>query len=399
MCLVMLVVVALGVIAPLAAVPEPTAEQVQANRRRLELLRKQQPELLEKLRADAKEFFLLPKERRKRIVEIHQELQKQTPAARARLTQVLARYVDWLEDLDKATQKKVEETADKNKRLELLRDLREHEWIKDQPKTTRDKLAELQGDARKAFIAKEKADERQRRFDWLIAKNFWNELEGEAKGGRRLPTRFSELQFPVQAYVSNYLLKMFLSQEEKEQLTKLEGQWPQYPMKLVELADKHPPALPGPLGPKSFADLPLRVYNTKEFLGFVPGKFLKKDPPQLPAVLAKALKIKEGAWPDFGVQLARFANQRGHIFEHEFLAYKLDCLSPPMQDFVQKKLKPALDGKESLRLVEAYGKWPDYPQTIQDLAHNHHLQVPWFTLPRGENWENYRVPKMTAMLP
>jgi hypothetical protein len=70
-----------------------------------------------------------------------------------------------------------------------------------------------------------------------------------------------------------------------------------------------------------------------------------------------------------------------------------------MQDFVQKRLKPALDGKESLRLAEAIGKWPDYPQTIQDLAHHHHLQPPWFILPKGENWENYRLPKMTGLLP
>ena len=36
------------------------------------------------------------------------------------------------------------------------------------------------------------------------------------------------------------------SAKVQDQLAKLEGQWPQYPMKLVELADKHPAALPGP---------------------------------------------------------------------------------------------------------------------------------------------------------
>jgi hypothetical protein len=382
----------------LAAVPEPSAEEVQANRARLELLRKHQPEQLERLRGDAKEFFALPKEQRKRIVEIHKELQKQTPATRARWYQVLDRYVDWLDDLDKPTQTKLAEAKDRNKRLELLRELREQEWTRDQPRATRDKLAQLQGDARKAFIAKEKADERQRRFDWQIAKNFWNELEVEAKGGRRLPTRPSELPSAVQNYVRDYLAKMFLNQEEKDQLAKLEGQWPQYPMKLVELADKHPPALPGPLGPKSFEELPSRVYSNKEFLGFAPGKF-KKDTLQPQKWLGKALRIREGAWPDFGVALATFASQRGYVFEYEFLAYKLGCLSQPMQDFVQKRLKPALDGKESLRLAEAIGKWPDYPQTIQDLAHHHHLQPPWFILPKGENWENYRLPKMTGLLP
>lgn len=397
----LILLVMLGVVAPLAAVPEPIAAEVQANRRRLELLRKQQPELLEKLRAEAEEFFALPKERRQRIVEIHKELQNQSPATRTRLNQVLARYVAWLGRLDETTQRKVAAAADKKQRLELLREIREQEWTKDQPKATQDKLAQLEGDAKQAFIAKEKADERQRRFDWLIAKNFWTELVSEAKGGKRsLPTRFSELPPPVKSYVSDYLVKMFLSQEEKDELAKLEGQWPQYPMKLVELADKHPPALPGPLGPKSFADLPARIYNNKEILGVI-AKLKKRDPPDLPLLLGKALKIKEGAWPDFGIGLAKFASKRGHVFDHEFLAYNLDCLLPPMQDFVQKKLKPALDGKESLRLAEAIGKWPDYPQTIQDLAQHHHLHAPWFTLPlpRGENWENYRVPKMSAPAP
>ncbi|MCI0680723.1 MAG: hypothetical protein L0Y71_01350 [Gemmataceae bacterium] len=398
----MFCVVAPLAVAPLAAVPEPSADEVQANRRRLEQLRKHQPEALEKLRAEAKEFFALPKERRQRIVEMHRELHKQGPAARARLYRVLDRYVDWLEDLDKldkAAWKKVAETTDKQKRLELLRQLREQEWTRDQPKATRDQLAQLEGDARTALIAKEKAGERRRRFDWLVARTFWAELEAEVKGRRTLPTRSTELPTSVQNYVRDYLMKMFLSQDEKDELAKFEGQWPQYPMKLVELADRHPPALPGPLGPKRFAELPARVYSSKEFLGMGAAKLLKKEP--LSAWVGRTLRIKEGAWPDFGVELARFASQRGHMFEHEFLAYKLDCLSPPMQDFVKKQLKPALDGKESLRLVEAYGKWPDYPQTIHDLARDHHLRPPWFTLPapKGENWENYRLPRLTGLSP
>ncbi|MCS7046145.1 MAG: hypothetical protein NZO58_07300, partial [Gemmataceae bacterium] len=75
----------------------------------------------------------------------------------------------------------------------------------------------------------------------------------------------------------------------------------------------------------------------------------------------------------------------------ELFAYKPDCLTPPMQDFLATKLKPVLDGKESLRLAEAIGKWPDYPLAIQELAERHQLRAPWFTLPPGEKWDGYRV--------
>ena len=41
----------------------------------------------------------------------------------------------------------------------------------------------------------------------------------------------------------------------------------------------------------------------------------------------------------------------------------------------------------------AEGKWPDYPNTIQELARRHQLEVPWHTLPgQRKNWDNYRPP-------
>ena len=65
---------------------------------------------------------------------------------------------------------------------------------------------------------------------------------------------------------------------------------------------------------------------------------------------------------------------------------------------MKTKLEPVLDSKEFYRLNNAIGKWPDYPQAIQDLADNHHLRVPWFTLPRAaENWENYRLRKTVGL--
>lgn len=382
----------LVVVAPLLAVPEPPAEEVQSNRRRFAQLRKH-PEVVAKLREDSDAFYALTPERRKAVVQIHKELHQESSATQARLLNVLDRYVDWLHGLDEATRKQIADAPDKNARLALIKDLREKEWIKDQPKAIQDKLAELQGDARKAFIAKEKNEERQRKIEWQIAGRFWKELES----GRPLPAKFSELSSGVQGYVQSYLQKMFLSPEEKDQLAKLEGQWPQFPMKLVELADKHPAALPGPMGPRNISELPAKLYN--QLLAKAPKKISKEPAAQQSAALTRSLKITASKWPEFGVELARAAKQNAIIFDHEFLAYNFDCLTKPMQEFMKAKLEPVLDGKESLRLANAIGKWPDYPQAIQDLADNHHLRVPWFTLPRevNFNWDNYRLRKIASL--
>src|SRR5262249_48613619 len=152
-------------------IPEPTADELQANRRRFEQLRRH-PEVLAKLRDDAEDFFKLTKERRRQIVQIHKELHQESAAAQARLYNVLDRYVEWLELLnrtDKDSRKQLEEVKDKNERLALIKEMREQQWIKDQPKAIRDKVAQLKGAERKAFVAKEKDEERQRKLEWTIA--------------------------------------------------------------------------------------------------------------------------------------------------------------------------------------------------------------------------------------
>ncbi len=396
-----LVIIAMfALVAPLAAVPEPSADELQANRRRFEQLRKLHPEVVHKLREDADDFFKLLKERRRRIVQIHKELHQESAATQARLFNVLDRYVEWLEDpkADKEARKKIAEAKDKNERLALIKDLREREWIKDQPKAVRDKIDQLQVQERKNFIAKEKGEERQRRLEWTIASRFWNELEGEGKFRRPVPTKFADLPPGVRLYVENYLQKMFLTQEEKDQLAKLDGQWPQFPMKLVELADKHPAALPGPVGPKSIAELPTKVFRDLTNNLTNPKRVLKEPLANQPAALAKALNITKNTWPEFGVELAKSAKQHRVVFDFEFLAYNYECLTKPMQEFMKNKLEPVLVPKEELRLSKANDKgWPEFPQTIQDLANSHHLHVPWFILPRVENWDNYRLQKTSSL--
>jgi hypothetical protein len=376
------------------ALPEPSPAELDANRRRFELLR-EQPEKLRALRTDAQAFFALPEARQKAIAEIEQGLRQQPPALRQRLTQVLDRYNDWLADLDDATRQKIA-AADDNTRRDLIRELREQQWLKDQPRAVQETLQKLSSDEYRKRVAELKRQERQDKIEWLMASKFWNELETK----QRLPVRIEDLpqtaREPARDYVKDYLLQ-FLTPGEKDRLEAAKGQWPLFPMTLIELADKHPAALPGPHGPKSFAELPTEVQ--KKCMLAAP-KFLKKE--TVPAsYLAKlfAREVKEGQWPQFGMQLAAAASQRGIVFDHEFLAYKKDCLEPRMQDFVVKTLQPLLDGDEKIRLAESIGKWPDYPQAIQDLATAHGLTPPWFTFPRPEYWHNYRLPRTLHPLP
>ena len=363
---------------------EPTADEVQANRRRFEQLKKH-PDQLDKLRADAKAFRDLPEERRQQIAELRQQLSREPASTQARLQSVLERYAEWWGSLDEATRDKIKQAPDKQPRLAVIRGIREQQWITEQPKALQEKIAALQGDARKALIAKEKEDERRRRVEWIIASRFWPELENETKA-RKLPTRFAELPLVVQSYVRDYLIKMFLTPEEKEQLAKAEGEWPQYPLKLVELAAKHPAALPGEAGPKSVKELPNEV--------LLKLRMLKQG--TLVPLPKKEARLSEGKWPEFGTSLAKMAKQRGKTaLDHEFLAYDRDCLNKEMQEFLKKKLEPLLSRDELQRLYDAgaEGRWPDYPKTIQELADRHALRPPWYILPQppGEDWNKYRL--------
>jgi hypothetical protein len=360
---------------------QPAGDELQVSRQRFEQLRKR-PEQLERLRAEAKAFLDLPEERRQQITEVHEQLNREAPATQARLQVVLDRYADWLGSLDKATREKIEQAPDKQKRLALIREIREQQWLKEQPKALRDQIAALQGEERKELIAKEKKEERRRRVEWIIASRFWSELEGEAKGRKVLPTKFAELPLPVRDYVRDYLLKMFLNQEEKDQLAGVEGQWPQYPMKLVELASKHPAALPGNAGPKSIKELPNEV--------LLKLRLLKKDAP-IPVPKKEARLLEAGNWPAFGSSLAKVAKLKKTAFDHEFLAYDRDCLTKEMQEFLKKRLEPALNRDDLKRLYDSEGKWPEYPKTIQELADRHQLRPPWFILPPGEDWNKYRL--------
>ncbi len=379
---------ALLLAAPLLALPEPTAEELQANRARLERWR-QHPERLARLRRDAQAFEALPEARREQAQKLDHDLRELSSAEQARLMNVLERYGRWLRQLPEADRQAVEQAPDKAARLAIIRALRDRDWMQKQPRALREQWAALQGEERSAFVHQLREADRRRHHQWETAARFWTPLENK----QPMPARLADLDLPrekdgagVQLLVHQYLWPM-LGEKEKQRLKDAEGHWPAYPRTLVAIADRHPFALPGPHGPRFVSELPLAVQarvvaaKTKE--------------------TAKVVKQAEGRWPDFAVAVVEFNHKRKTApLPHELWPCNYQGLLKPMQEYVDKVLIPALTEQERLRLRHADNQWPKYPLTIHELAQAHHLPPPpWQTALPGprERWDPYRVQKLGGL--
>jgi hypothetical protein len=357
------------------AAPAPSADDVAAARQRYAQWRRR-PEQLARLRQDWQSFLALPPQRREQMLNLDHELAEEPLSEQARVWSALERYTDWLEHLPEKDRHSIREAANPAARLALIRGLREREWMKRQARALREQWAKLDGEARSQFVLKLRREARQRHRDWQIAGRFWKELESH----QPLPAQLKALPNDVQEYVHEILLPM-LAPGEKERLSKAEGSWPAFPLTLVELADKHPPALPGPHGPRTIDELPKALR----------GKAKLKS-----GLVQKSLRAAEGRWPAFAIALTELAEKKGWAaFPHELWPHSFHGLLKPMQTFVQETLTPALTNDEKLKLASCPRQWPDYPLLIQQLSRVHHLQPPWHTLPGGtrERWdpERYRL--------
>lgn len=361
----------------LAAVAEPTRAQQDRNRRYLDKLAQADPEHFARLERLAAKFASLTAERREQLLKLDQSLHELPAAVHSHLESVAGRYSEWLDGLTDADRQKIKQAPDKDAKLRVIRELRETEWLKYQPKRLREQIAGMKGADRAALIGKVKKEERERRRQWLFAGLFWDELQTR----KPLPARLADFGLVVENFVNEYLYPR-LSKEEKDRLERAQGRWPDFPVALVEVADRHPPALPGDEGPKYFKDLPLDVKLR------LAAKGKKAKEVGAPPALFKA----QGQWPQFGQAIAQYARKTQLILPNEFLAYRYQCLSQPTKDFYDKTLWPILDEDEKQSINKVEGVWPAYPQTLQTLAQKHNLQMPWLSLPRGwDDWKKYRL--------
>jgi hypothetical protein len=357
---------------PLAAQTGSTADEREQNRRRLERL-KDEPEGMAKVRKKAIYFLTLPEERRAQLIDLDKKLHQEPRASGKRLEKVMERYAAWLEGLDPAQRKRIKDASDSKTRLEIIRKIRAEEWLKKQPRTVQQELAKLDDEKRAQKIHELRAQERKQKNHWIICARFWDDLSK----GRSMPARLADLDGEVISFFNEYLLPR-LDSKEKERLKTVEGKWPLYPMTLVALADRHPPALPDPNWPKKLDDLPREV---KKRIARFKGDGVPKAFWQLSNQkgLAKAVSI--------------WTSKKGPPLPHELFAHNLSCMSEPVKQFVNKQLLPELTREEFVQWNTAEG-WPNFPLTLKQLAEDHDLQVPWHTLPGNpELWDKYRLQK------
>lgn len=348
------------------------ADDVDYGHKKFEVWR-QYPDHLAKLRGAAQAFASLPAERRSQLQKLDHDLALEPSQAQARLQNTLDRYNEWLGKLPDKDQERIRRAPNSDARLAIVKELRQNEWLRGQAKATQVAMAALPNAARDEAIAKARTEERLKLAEWTIARRFWDDLVKN----RPLPTKAADLDLVVQNYVADVLMRL-LSKDERDRLAKAEGKWPMYPQTLVELADAHPPALAR--GPATFAELPKLVRDALS----------RKTGPKDKGIIEKRVKASEGNPHQFAMKLTSLAAENGVIMPLEWWVYNSHGLNPPMKTFLDK-LEPMLDRNETRQLVEATGKWPDYPETIQKLAQAHHLDVPWFTLPGNrERWDAYR---------
>ena len=367
----------------LLAVPEPTADELKANRAQLEEWRKH-PEQLAQLRRDLKRFLALSPERREQVLQLDADLQES--ALSGRLWNVLERYTEWLNRQPEADRDAIRNAGSKTERLKLIQELRDKEWMQRQPDALRKKWDGLDSKQRADMIGKLRQEERKRQEAWQLAGRFWKQLQE----GKALPSRLNELDPRDREGVGEYLMPR-LSLEEMQRLAQAaKDPWPAYLTTLVEIADRHPLALPGPFGPRSVRELPKALQD--RFDKQIDSPF---SPPTAKIVDQLRPAEKENNWPKFAIAVVNV--NRMYVrkpLPRELWACNYDSLLEPMQDYVKKVLRPALTDIEWGSIENAENKWPDYPQAIQKAAEAHLLPTPpWETALHGprERWDDYRV--------
>ena len=353
----------------------PAQEQASAPRdleRNRQLLLKWQAdsEHQARLQRDLRDFWALPKPKRERLRQLDKELHELDAKTQKRLWKVAERYRAWLERLPEEERRTIEGTSDLNERLQLIKDIRERQWIEGLPRKVREHLGKLPAGERPSQMKRLHEQERQRRKAW------------QRPRPAKPRVQLQELPEEVQAFWTKNILPR-LSVEEKNEFERAKGQ-ADFVRTVKRLADLHPvlPPLPPPHRPVArYEDLP---DEGKRIAGAKPLWERREE-------TWKKLQQVEGVWPEWAEAFLRALTPEqcktmpplGASRPHEFpLA---------VRKFIGTTLKNKINRQEGKRLRDTEGKWPEYPKRLLELAHKHNLEVPGISLPGpAELWEGVR---------
>ncbi len=365
----------LAVLVPLVGLADP-GPSLDENRQALEKWR-QDPQHAARLKRNQAYFRRLPPDVQDRLRKLDRDLSEEGPAMRARLRGVMERYSAWLDSLTEEQRKSIETAPNRKARLERIRELRQEQWAKQLPKAKQDQLAKVKGKERAELIHKFWQEDLEHRADWQVAERNWRQMVDKPQ---QLPTNYATLPRDMQIYYDKSL-KPLLTAEEEKRLKDAEGKWPRYTRVLVELADLHPLSVLGPIGPTRIDEL-----KTRE-------RKLVDSPKE--KGLRDRLTAAEGKWPDFGVVMREDSKKGGEKRHLELPARFTPAhprdFSPAVQQFIERRLLPALSDDERNSLTETEGKWPAYPKLLVKLAREHNLPVPTDPLPGAAEWDRYRT--------
>jgi len=401
---------------------------------------------MRKMVQEAKAFFALPPERQEAMRKLDDDLSKLTPGERQQLMHAMRWYADWLDKQPSQDREAILNIPDRSARLAKIKDRLEQEWIARQPKKTRDLLARMPHgrrdpsvaarnlvgmlatppnqrplvlastlfidsiDVRAETIKRFKHHETQQNRDWLVASRFWPDLtDPDPKKRAAMPAHAGDFGPDVEAYIKDYL-RPALSKDEKNRLDKAEGHWPQYPITLVELADKHPLALPQKYGPETFAELPKLI--TDKVTAKWEAKTAKGTPKAAPSVFFQNQPKKDKEYRErlekveyaptqaarLACAVANYLHQKKETLPYEIWAAKPADLAPPMKAFLDPEgpFMSSLNDAERKELEDAQKRgWPEYPVKIKNLADKYGFRPPWFSLPEPNDarhhWDKYRA--------
>src|SRR5262245_5940115 len=176
-------------------------------------------------REDLANFRAMPLAKQEHLVKFADEWHNLDPETRGRLAKVLIRYADWLARLPEDQRKAVLEAPNARKKLELIKKLREKQWLQRLPKADRDKVDNTKTDAeRQKAVSDLRARERRREENWQLSL-----------------IRSEDQQAFVQQmnkFQEDVLAKLRFDERQRLKTARAEG-WPMYPKILLELAQKH----------------------------------------------------------------------------------------------------------------------------------------------------------------
>jgi hypothetical protein len=333
---------------------EPGAEGPPSGRRLLDKWRADPERLQRELRA----LRELPPERQERLRRLDRELHDADPETRKRLWAVLGRYSSWVERLPEEDRQRLLAADGPLARLAVIKDLRGRQWVDRLPAPKRDQLRKMPAAERSKWVAQMRRQEREQRTRW----------QSPPKGEPR-PAGPDQLPPAVRGFLDKQL-RPRLSADEKQQLKKAEGNWPQYPRTVWRLAWRHPVLPPKEGKPVlRYEDLPPEVKK------MLPPKGAGK------AKLWDELKKKERRWPDFALEVTRLVKQRKHLTPPPLGASRPAEFPPAMRAWIENWIEKRLDVSARKEVKKLEGRWPEYPLRLHELARERELVIPGMSLP------------------